>query len=81
MRVHLPAALLATTALVGAGQPIVSSRPGGGAQTPLPAVSRAEIDASLRALDVDRTTGGEGERQAYDFLAKKLQEYGVRYTR
>jgi hypothetical protein len=45
------------------------------------AVSRAEIERTLHALDVDRTTGGEGERQAYDYLEQKLREYGVSYKR
>jgi Zn-dependent M28 family amino/carboxypeptidase len=54
---------------------------GAAAQAPQEVVSRAAIEASLRALDVDRTTGGEGERQAYDFLEKKLRESGIRYTR
>ncbi len=44
-------------------------------------VSIAEIDGSLKALDHDRTSGREGERQAAAFLERKLKEYGVRFTR
>ena len=41
----------------------------------------AEIDRTLKAIDVDRTSGREGERQSAAYLERKLSEYGVRYTR
>jgi N-acetylated-alpha-linked acidic dipeptidase len=40
-----------------------------------------EIDRTLKAIDVDRTSGREGERQSAAYLERKLSEYGVRYTR
>jgi hypothetical protein len=45
------------------------------------AVSIAEIQKTLDAIDVDRTSGKEGERQAADYLVRKLTEYGVKHTR
>src|SRR5262245_35680587 len=43
------------------------------------AVSIAEIQKTLDALNIDRTSGREGERQAADYLVKKLTEYGVKH--
>jgi len=43
-------------------------------------VSIAEIERTLHAIDVDRTSGSEGERQAADYLARKLAESGVAHT-
>ena len=45
------------------------------------AVSIAEIQKTLDALNIDRTSGKEGERQAADYLVRKLTEYGVKHTR
>jgi len=45
------------------------------------AVSIAEIQKTLDALNIDRTSGREGERQAADYLVRKLTEYGVKHTR
>src|SRR4029078_5883476 len=45
------------------------------------AVSIAEIQRTLDALNIDRTSGKEGERRAADFMVQKLAEYGVRHTR
>jgi len=44
------------------------------------AVSIAEIQKTLDAINVDRTSGRPGERQAADYLARKLTEYGVKHT-
>ena len=44
------------------------------------AVSAREIQATLDAFDIDRTSGKEGERRAAQYLAKKLDEYGVKHT-
>src|ERR1700747_245687 len=44
-------------------------------------VDVAEIDRTLKAIDVDRTSGGEGERQSAAYLERKLAEYGVAHTR
>ena len=41
----------------------------------------SEIDRTLKAIDVDRTSGREGERQSAAYLERKLSDYGVRYTR
>jgi N-acetylated-alpha-linked acidic dipeptidase len=41
----------------------------------------AEIDRTLKAIDVDRTSGHEGERQSAAHLEQKLKEYGVHYAR
>ncbi len=41
----------------------------------------AEIDRTLKAIDVDRTSGGEGERQSAAYLERKLSDYGVKHTR
>jgi hypothetical protein len=43
-------------------------------------VSSAEIEQTLRAIDIDRTSAGEGERRAAAFLDRKLTEYGVAHT-
>jgi hypothetical protein len=45
------------------------------------AVSGAEIQKTLNALNIDRTSGKEGERRASDYLVQKLTEYGVAHTR
>jgi N-acetylated-alpha-linked acidic dipeptidase len=45
------------------------------------AVSIAEIQKTLDAFNIDRTSGKEGERQAADYLVRKLTEYGVTHTR
>jgi N-acetylated-alpha-linked acidic dipeptidase len=56
------------------------------AQTPAPvvsvrdAVSSAEIQKTLQAFDLDRTSGKDGERRAAEYLAKKLTEYGIRHA-
>jgi N-acetylated-alpha-linked acidic dipeptidase len=44
------------------------------------AVSNAEIQKTLDAFDVDRTSGKDGERRAAEYLGKKLTEYGIRHT-
>ncbi len=44
------------------------------------AVSIAEIQKTLTAIDIDRTSGRPGERQAAEYLARKLAEYGVKHT-
>src|SRR5437867_1814164 len=43
-------------------------------------ISIAEIERTLHALDVDRTSGGEGERSSAAYLDRKLSEYGVAHT-
>lgn len=43
-------------------------------------VSAAEIDRTLRAINVDRTGGSSGERTAVDYVSRKLGEYGIRHT-
>jgi hypothetical protein len=40
-------------------------------------VSVAEIDRTLRAIDVDRTSGSDGERASAKYLDGKLAEYGI----
>jgi N-acetylated-alpha-linked acidic dipeptidase len=40
-------------------------------------VSAAEINRTLRAIDVDRTSGSEGERSSALYLDRKLGEYGI----
>src|SRR5436309_3540385 len=40
-----------------------------------------EIDRTLKAIDIDRTSGGEGERQSAAYLERKLAEYGVHHAR
>src|SRR3954462_5714431 len=40
-----------------------------------------EIDRTLKAIDVDRTSGHEGERRSAAYLESKLKDYGVHYTR
>jgi N-acetylated-alpha-linked acidic dipeptidase len=44
------------------------------------AVSIAAIQKTLDAINIDRTSGRPGERQAAEYLAKKLGEYGVEHT-
>src|SRR4051812_27675192 len=43
-------------------------------------ISAAEIERTLHAIDVDRTSGSDGERSAAAFLDRKLTEYGVAHT-
>jgi N-acetylated-alpha-linked acidic dipeptidase len=43
-------------------------------------VSAAEIDRTLRAIDVDRTSGSNGERASAEYLVRKLAEYGIAHT-
>ena len=45
------------------------------------AVSIAEILKTLDAFNIDRTSGREGERQAADYLVRKLTEYGVKHVK
>src|SRR5262245_46667251 len=40
-------------------------------------VSAAEINRTLRAIDVDRTSGTEGERASALYVDRKLGEYGI----
>lgn len=40
-------------------------------------VSIAEIERTLRALDIDRTAASEGERAAMHYLERTLAEYGI----
>jgi N-acetylated-alpha-linked acidic dipeptidase len=40
-------------------------------------VSAAEIDRTLRAIDVDRTSGSDGERDSAKYLDRKLAGYGI----
>ncbi len=44
------------------------------------AVSAAEIERTLHAIDVDRTADSPGERAAADYLDRKLTEYGIAHT-
>jgi hypothetical protein len=44
-------------------------------------VSIAEIERTLRAIDVDRTSGSDGERAAGEYLDRKLVEYGIAHTK
>lgn len=44
------------------------------------AVSIAEIQKTLDAFNIDRTSGREGERQAAAYLVRRLTEYGVKHT-
>jgi N-acetylated-alpha-linked acidic dipeptidase len=44
------------------------------------AVSIAEIQKTLDAINIDRTSGRPGERHAAEYLARKLGEYGVQHT-
>jgi hypothetical protein len=60
---------------------ILSAQPRPDLKTIQSEVSIAEIEKTLHAIDMDRTSGSEGERQAFDVLAQKLREYGVRFTK
>ena len=42
-----------------------------------PEISIADIERTLRAIDVDRTAGSDGERAAAEYLDRKLTEYGI----
>lgn len=44
-------------------------------------VSAADIERTLRALDVERTAGSEGERTAADYLVRKLTEFGIKHAK
>ncbi|HWW86439.1 MAG TPA: hypothetical protein VNZ26_22750, partial [Vicinamibacterales bacterium] len=44
-------------------------------------VSIAEIERTLRAIDVDRTAASDGERAAAEYLDRKLTEYGIAHTK
>jgi hypothetical protein len=43
-------------------------------------VSIAEIQTTLDAINIDRTSGRPGERQAAEYLGRKLTEYGVKHA-
>ena len=43
-------------------------------------VSAAEIERTLRAIDVDRTSGSDGERASAEYLDRQLAEYGIAHT-
>ena len=43
-------------------------------------ISAAEIERTLHAIDMDRTSGSEGERSSAAYLDRKLAEYGVAHT-
>jgi N-acetylated-alpha-linked acidic dipeptidase len=43
-------------------------------------ISAAEIERTLRAIDVDRTSGSDGERASAEYLDRKLAEYGVAHA-
>jgi Zn-dependent M28 family amino/carboxypeptidase len=45
------------------------------------AVSIGEIQKTLDAFNIDRTSGHDGERRAADYLVQKLTEYGVKHTK
>ncbi|MBE3095967.1 MAG: M28 family peptidase, partial [Planctomycetes bacterium] len=44
-------------------------------------VSAAEIEATVRAINIDRTSSRDGEKKAAAYLEQKLKEYGVKATR
>jgi Iap family predicted aminopeptidase len=75
-----------TTALACAASAILLSGASGYSQpaqrtsTVQSDVSAAEIERTLRAIDVDRTSGSEGERRSAEYLVRKLGEYGVART-
>ncbi len=66
--------LWALTATFGHGQSRVDPK------TIASEVSASDIETTLHAIDVDRTSGSAGERQAFDYLARKLAEYGIKHT-
>src|SRR5438876_11898323 len=43
-------------------------------------ISVAEIERTLHAIDIDRTSGSAGERSAAAFLDRKLTDYDVAHT-
>jgi len=43
-------------------------------------VSSSEIEDTLHGIDMDRTSGGEGERTSAAFLDRKLTAYGIAHT-
>jgi hypothetical protein len=43
-------------------------------------ISIDNIQRTLRAIDVDRTSGGEGERRSAEFLERQLASYGIAHT-
>src|SRR6185369_10093560 len=43
-------------------------------------ISIANIERTLRTIDVDRTSGSEGERRSAEFLDRQLAAYGVAHT-
>ncbi len=57
------------------------AQPPQAAKTVQSEVSIAEIERTLRAVDVDRTGASEGERAAAEYLVKKLTEYGIAHTK
>ena len=73
-------AIAATLAVVSAA--VVSVRGQGKSQLDAvqAAVSIAEIQKTLDAINIDRTSGRPGERQAAEYLGRKLTEYGVKHT-
>jgi len=68
------AAALAHSPAGPAAQPVAA------ANTIRSEVSPPEILATLRAIDVDRTSGSDGERASAAYIDRKLTEYGVAHT-
>jgi len=79
MKLHRPSAL-ATIILMGMAS--LAPGPQGGMPGAIQdAVSGAEIEQTLRGLDYDRTSGGEGEQKAFACLEQRLRGHGVGYQR
>jgi peptidase M28-like protein len=76
--VPLTVALIAWAAVCP--DPVVSGQTKSELDAIRSAVSVGEIETTLKAIDVDRTSGRSGERQAVDYLARKLTEYGIKHT-
>ncbi|MBI1873300.1 MAG: hypothetical protein HYS05_05330 [Acidobacteria bacterium] len=76
---RVPQALVWALAMILS--PVLFSAQSDATRTP-PAseVSAREIEASLNALNHDRTSGTDGERKGAQYLSRKLTEYGIAHT-
>src|SRR5436309_11024217 len=73
-------ALALALAVIAAASPGVRSQSRSELDAVQSAVSIAEIQKTLEAINIDRTSGRPGERQASEYLSRKLGDYGVKHT-
>jgi len=74
------ATLILALTVIAAASPGLRSQSRSELEAVQSAVSIAEIQKTLDAINIDRTSGRPGERQAAEYLSRKLGDYGVKHT-